>query len=141
MPRPGAQILNPEVLSQIRAVDAIPERFGGRVAWSKLDPNHGLELQLNWPKLWIRLGPAVDLQQKLRAAALVLRAYPLARRASGTELRRRLRAGAPGRDAGDAGSCDDGARAVRHGGGRHQRHDQRRQRDERRRDCLASANP
>ncbi|MDX6525350.1 MAG: hypothetical protein QOI43_861, partial [Gaiellales bacterium] len=42
----------------------------------KLDPNHGLELQLHWPKLWIRLGPAVDLRQKLRAAALVLRAYP-----------------------------------------------------------------
>jgi cell division septal protein FtsQ len=76
VPKPGAQILNPAVLSQIDAVDAIPERFGGRVAWSKLDPNHGLELQLNWPKLWIRLGPAVDLQQKLRAAALVLRAYP-----------------------------------------------------------------
>jgi cell division septal protein FtsQ len=76
VPKPGAQILDPEVLSQIRAVDAIPQRFGGRVAWSKLDPNHGLELQLNWPKLWIRLGPAVDLQQKLRAAALVLRAYP-----------------------------------------------------------------
>jgi cell division septal protein FtsQ len=76
VPKPGAQILNPAVLSQIDAVDAIPERFGGRVAWSKLDPDHGLELQLSWPKLWIRLGPAVDLQQKLRAAALVLRAYP-----------------------------------------------------------------
>jgi cell division septal protein FtsQ len=76
VPKPGAQILDPEVLSQISAVDAIPESFGARVAWSKLDPNHGLELQLNWPKLWIRLGPSVDLQQKLRAAALVLRAYP-----------------------------------------------------------------
>jgi cell division septal protein FtsQ len=76
VPRPGTQIQSPEVLAQLRAVDAIPRGFGARIAWSKLDPDHGLELQLNWPKLWIRLGPAVDLRQKLRAAALVLRAYP-----------------------------------------------------------------
>jgi cell division septal protein FtsQ len=76
VPRAGARIGDPGVLAQLRAIDAIPERFGARVAWSKLDPDHGLELQLNWPKLWIRLGPAVDLGQKLRAAALVLRAYP-----------------------------------------------------------------
>jgi cell division septal protein FtsQ len=76
VPAPGTQITSARVLSQISAVDAIPDRFGARVAWSKLDPDHGLELQLNWPKLWIRLGPAVDLHQKLQAAALVLRAYP-----------------------------------------------------------------
>jgi cell division septal protein FtsQ len=76
VPRAGTQIESPEVLAQLRAVDAIPDGFGARVAWSKVDPDHGLELQLNWPKLWIRLGPAVDLRQKLRAAALVLRAYP-----------------------------------------------------------------
>jgi cell division septal protein FtsQ len=76
VPKAGARIRDPGVLAQLRAIDAIPERFGARVAWSKVDPDHGLELQLNWPKLWIRLGPAVDLRQKLRAAALVLRAYP-----------------------------------------------------------------
>ena len=76
VPKPGTQIQSAEVLAQLRAVDAIPAGFGARVAWSKVDPDHGLELQLNWPKLWIRLGPAVDLRQKLRAAALVLRAYP-----------------------------------------------------------------
>jgi cell division septal protein FtsQ len=76
VPKPGTRITSARVLSQISAVDAIPAGFGARVGWSKLDPDHGLELQLNWPKLWIRLGPAVDLQQKLRAAALVLRAYP-----------------------------------------------------------------
>jgi cell division septal protein FtsQ len=76
VPRAGTRIQSGEVLAQLRAIDAIPVGFGGRVAWSKVDPDHGLELQLNWPKLWIRLGPAVDLRQKLRAAALVLRAYP-----------------------------------------------------------------
>jgi cell division septal protein FtsQ len=76
VPKAGARIGDPGVLALLRALDAIPERFGARVAWSKVDPEHGLELQLNWPKLWIRLGPAVDLRQKLRAAALVLRAYP-----------------------------------------------------------------
>jgi cell division septal protein FtsQ len=76
VPKPGARIGDAAVLAQLRAIDAIPERFGARVAWSKVDPDHGLELQLNWPKLWIRLGPPVDLPQKLRAAALVLRAYP-----------------------------------------------------------------
>ena len=76
VPKAGARIEDAGVLAQLRAIDAIPERFGARVAWSKVDPDHGLELQLNWPKLWIRLGPPVDLRQKLRAAALVLRAYP-----------------------------------------------------------------
>ena len=33
-------------------------------------------MQLHWPSLQIRLGPSVDLGEKLRAAALVLRAYP-----------------------------------------------------------------
>jgi cell division septal protein FtsQ len=75
-PHPGVRIHDPQVLAQLRAIDAIPARFGARIAWSKVDRDHGLELQLNWPKLWIRLGPAVDLPQKLRAAALVLRAYP-----------------------------------------------------------------
>jgi cell division septal protein FtsQ len=76
VPQVGTFIKNLRVLSQLSAVDAIPVGFGARVGWTKLDPNHGLELQLHWPKLWIRLGPAVDLRQKLRAAALVLRAYP-----------------------------------------------------------------
>ena len=76
VPRVGTRIQNPKVLSQLSAIDAIPPGFGARVGWTRLDPDHGLELQLHWPKLWIRLGPAVDLQQKLRAAALVLRAYP-----------------------------------------------------------------
>jgi cell division septal protein FtsQ len=76
VPNAGARIPDPQVLAQLRAIAAIPDRFGARVAWSKVDPDHGLELQLNWPKLWIRLGPAVDLPQKLRAAALVLHAYP-----------------------------------------------------------------
>jgi cell division septal protein FtsQ len=76
VPKAGARIGDGAVLAQLRAIDAIPERFGARVAWSKVDPDHGLELQLNWPKLWIRLGPPVDLPQKLRAAALILRAYP-----------------------------------------------------------------
>jgi cell division septal protein FtsQ len=76
VPKAGARIADAAVLAQLRAIDAIPERFGARVAWSKVDPDHGLELQLNWPKLWIRLGPPVDLPQKLRAAALVLHAYP-----------------------------------------------------------------
>jgi cell division septal protein FtsQ len=76
VPKAGTRIQSSEVLAQLRAIAAIPIGFGGRVAWSKVDPDHGLELQLNWPKLWIRLGPAVDLRQKLRAAALVLRAYP-----------------------------------------------------------------
>jgi cell division septal protein FtsQ len=76
VPRVGTRIENPRVLSQLSVVSAIPVGFGARVGWTRLDPEHGLELQLNWPKLWIRLGPPVDLAQKLRAAALVLRAYP-----------------------------------------------------------------
>ena len=34
-------IADPDVLSQISAVDAIPAGFGGRVAWSKIDPTTG----------------------------------------------------------------------------------------------------
>jgi cell division septal protein FtsQ len=83
VPKAGARIDDGKVLAELRAIAAIPQQFGARVAWSKVDPDHGLELQLNWPKLWIRLGPPVDLPQKLRAAALVLRAYPtVATRAS-----------------------------------------------------------
>ncbi len=64
------------MLAQLRAIDAVPAGFRGTIGWSKADPDHGLELQLRWPKLWIRLGPPVDLRQKLRAAALVLQAFP-----------------------------------------------------------------
>ncbi len=76
MPRPGAYIRNPKVLTQITAAASIPEHFGALVGWVRTDPSRGLYMQLHWPPLQIRLGPSVDLREKLRAAALVLRAYP-----------------------------------------------------------------
>jgi hypothetical protein len=76
VPRPGTQISNPALLAQLAAVAAIPSHFGAPVGWVREDPDAGLELELHWPHLVIRLGPAVDLHQKLRAAALVMRAYP-----------------------------------------------------------------
>jgi hypothetical protein len=85
VPAPGTRIRNPQVLSKIAAAHAIPQHFGGQVGWVKIDPAHGLYLQLHWPALPIRLGPAVDLREKLRAASLVLHAYPT------TALRQGLR--------------------------------------------------
>jgi hypothetical protein len=76
VPRPGTQISNPALLAQLAAVAAIPSHFGAPVGWVREDPDAGLELELHWPHLVIRLGPPVDLHQKLRAAALVMRAYP-----------------------------------------------------------------
>jgi hypothetical protein len=75
-PRAGDRIADARVLAQLRAIAAVPAGFQGTIGWSRNDPAHGLELQLRWPKLWIRLGPPVDLGQKLRAAALVLQAFP-----------------------------------------------------------------
>ncbi len=76
VPHPGAYIRNPQVLMQITAAASIPDHFGALVGWVRTDPARGLYMQLHWPALQIRLGPSVDLGEKLRAAALVLRAYP-----------------------------------------------------------------
>jgi cell division septal protein FtsQ len=111
VPKAGSRIRSPEVLAQLRAVGAIPAGFGARVAWSKVDPDHGLELQLNWPKLWIRLGPAVDLPQKLRAAALVLRAYPTVATRQGLSY---VDVSAPARPAVMPTTPDDATLALAH---------------------------
>jgi POTRA domain, FtsQ-type len=76
VPKPGTRITNPRLLAQIAAVTAIPTHFGAPVGWVREDPDAGLELELHWPHLVIRLGPPVDLHEKLRAAKLVMRAYP-----------------------------------------------------------------
>ena len=76
VPAPGSRLANPALLAQLAAVSAIPAHFGAPVGWVRDDPARGLELELHWPHLVIRLGPAVDLKQKLRAASLVMRAYP-----------------------------------------------------------------
>jgi cell division septal protein FtsQ len=76
VPHPGAYIRNPQVLTQIAAAASIPDHFGAMVGWVRTDPARGLYMQIHWPSLQIRLGPSVDLREKLRAAALVLRAYP-----------------------------------------------------------------
>ena len=76
VPHPGAYIENRQVLTQITAAASIPAHFGALVGWVRTDPARGLYMQLHWPSLQIRLGPSVDLGEKLRAAALVLRAYP-----------------------------------------------------------------
>jgi hypothetical protein len=76
VPHPGEYIRNPQVLTQIAAAASIPDHFGALVGWVRTDPARGLYMQLHWPSLQIRLGPSVDLGEKLRAAALVLRAYP-----------------------------------------------------------------
>jgi cell division septal protein FtsQ len=76
VPAPGSRLANPILLAQLAAVSAIPAHFGAPVGWVRNDPARGLELELHWPHLVIRLGPAVDLKQKLRAASLVMRAYP-----------------------------------------------------------------
>jgi cell division protein FtsQ len=76
VPHPGAYIRNPSVLSQLAVAAAIPDRFGARVGWIRTDPAHGLYAELHWPSLKIRIGPSVDLVEKMRAAQLVLEAYP-----------------------------------------------------------------
>jgi hypothetical protein len=76
VPRLGARIERPALLAQLAAVAAIPEHFGAPVGWVRQDPDAGIELELHWPHLLIRLGPAVDLREKLQAARLVMRAYP-----------------------------------------------------------------
>lgn len=77
VPDTGTQIADPKVLAQLEAVSAIPTDFAAHVIWAHFDPDHGLELQLRAPaRLMIRLGPPVDLSQKLHAAQLVLQAYP-----------------------------------------------------------------
>jgi cell division septal protein FtsQ len=76
VPKLGARIERPSLLAQLAAVAAIPEHFGAPVGWVRQDPDAGIELELHWPHLLIRLGPAVDLREKLRAARLVMRAYP-----------------------------------------------------------------
>ena len=76
VPAPGSRLGSPRLLAQLAAVSAIPAHFGAPVGWVRDDPARGLELELHWPHLVIRLGPPVDLRQKLRAASLVMRAYP-----------------------------------------------------------------
>jgi hypothetical protein len=76
VPKPGTYIQNPKVLAQLSAAAAIPAHFGAAISWIKTDPDHGLYLQMHWPPLPIRLGPGDHLQQKMRAASLVLKAYP-----------------------------------------------------------------
>jgi cell division septal protein FtsQ len=76
VPHAGSYIRNPAVLSQLAVAAAIPDRFGARVGWIRSDPAHGLYAELHWPALRIRIGPSVDLGEKMRAAALVLQAYP-----------------------------------------------------------------
>jgi cell division septal protein FtsQ len=75
-PAPGTFIRNTTVLSEIAVAAAIPDHFGARLGWIRTDPQQGLYAQLHWPSMRIRLGPFVDLGEKMRAAALVLRAYP-----------------------------------------------------------------
>ncbi|MEO9175437.1 MAG: FtsQ-type POTRA domain-containing protein [Gaiellales bacterium] len=76
VPKLGARLENPTLLAQLAAVSVIPAHFGARVGWIRQDPDAGIELELHSPHLLIRLGPAVDLREKLQAARLVLRAYP-----------------------------------------------------------------
>jgi cell division septal protein FtsQ len=76
VPKPGTYIQNPKVLAQLSAAAAIPAHFGAAISWIKTDPDHGIYLQMHWPPLPIRLGPVDHLQQKMRAASLVLKAYP-----------------------------------------------------------------
>ena len=74
-PMPGGRIHAANAQAALDALAARPPDFGATVANVKMDPDRGIVMRLRGG-LDIVLGPPLQLQHKLRAAAWVLRHYP-----------------------------------------------------------------
>jgi cell division protein FtsQ len=74
-PPAGGTIRDASVLASLDALSARPPDFRASIANVKVDPQRGIVMRLRGG-LDIVLGPPLQLQQKLRAAAWVLRRYP-----------------------------------------------------------------
>ena len=74
-PIPGGSIRATPALAALDALAARPPDFSARVANVKMDPDRGIVMRLRGG-LDIVLGPPLQLQQKLLAAAWVLHRYP-----------------------------------------------------------------
>jgi cell division septal protein FtsQ len=74
-PIPGGRIHEVDAQAALDALAARPPAFGAAVANVKIDPDRGIVMRLRGG-LDIVLGPPLQLQQKLRAAAWVLERYP-----------------------------------------------------------------
>ena len=92
-PVPGSAIHSVSAQAALDALAARPRDFSARVANVKIDPERGIVMRLRGG-LDIVLGPPLQLRDKLRAAAWVLRRYPTTRRSRAARVRRRLGAGA-----------------------------------------------
>ena len=74
-PIPGGAIRATPALAALDALAARPPDFSAHVANVKMDPDRGIVMRLRGG-LDIVLGPPLQLQQKLLAAAWVLHRYP-----------------------------------------------------------------
>lgn len=74
-PIPGGSLRAAGALAALDALAARPADFSAHVANVKIDPDRGIVMHVRGG-LDIVLGPPLQLQQKLRAAAWVLRHYP-----------------------------------------------------------------
>jgi cell division protein FtsQ len=74
-PMPGGTLHQASAQAALEALAARPSDFSAHVANVKLDPDRGIVMRLRGG-LDIVLGPPLELQQKLLAAAWVLRRYP-----------------------------------------------------------------
>jgi hypothetical protein len=72
---PGGTIRATPAQPALDALAVRPADFGARIANVKVDPERGIVMRLRGG-LDIVLGPPLELQQKLRAAAWVLHHYP-----------------------------------------------------------------
>jgi cell division protein FtsQ len=73
-PVPGGSMLASDAQAALEALAARPPDFGASVANVKMDPDRGIVMRLRGG-LDIVLGPPLQLRDKLRAAAWVLRYY------------------------------------------------------------------
>jgi cell division protein FtsQ len=73
-PIPGGSMRAPDAQAALETLAARPPDFSAHVANVKVDPDRGLVMRLRGG-LDIVLGPPLELTQKLRAAAWVLRRY------------------------------------------------------------------
>jgi cell division septal protein FtsQ len=74
-PIPGGTLHAPAAQAALDALAARPPDFSAKVANVKMDPNRGIVMRLSGG-LDLVLGPPLQLRDKLRAAAWVLRHYP-----------------------------------------------------------------
>jgi cell division protein FtsQ len=74
-PVPGGSMHSPGIQAALEALASRPEGFRAKIANVKVEPERGIVMRLRGG-LDIVIGPPLQLDQKLRAAAWVLRHYP-----------------------------------------------------------------